>query len=610
MPEFEGMQQNTPSGTRRRALLAGLGSGTLALSSGCLSRVRRLAGWQSPAQVQLRIKTLPADADPYALQLARTVAAWFDEAGIDAGVVPMAEEELLRQTVLRNEFDLFVMRLPARFRDPDGLTTLLHSRYADAPGWQNPFGFASLDVDEMLETQRRTNGRQRLETLEELQLTIARSQPFTMLTVPDEIRTAQTTAYTGWRLAELRSPLGYLMLDRRDDTDEQREDATLRLALTDRRATTNLNPLSVEFRRSGILTGMLYDPIAHTVDDKLLPWLAESWTFTESAPPVARIDLREGMQWHDGEPLTAADVAFTYRLLADTTLGEDGDADDSDPPVPSPRFRGRSTLVERARAVDETTVEIEFVDADPSVAARAFTVPVLPEHVWEDRTETASIGGIGFGPVTDALVTNNIPPVGSGPLEFVRNTPREGVVLERFDDHFLNREGGPPTGLPGRVGQVPFERLSTRVVGSDVTAVEMVASQEADVTATAVGAETVPRIGRSEALELLVNRSETPYVLGYNTRRPHLNNPRVRHTLARLIDPEYLTESVLQGYGRPAASPLWGTRWFPEQLEWDDDHPVTPFFGDDGNLNTARVKEAFRETGYRYDDGRLIGGNT
>ncbi|KPN31467.1 hypothetical protein SY89_02214 [Halolamina pelagica] len=45
------------------------------------------------------------------------------------------------------------------------------------------------------------------------------------------------------------------------------------------------------------------------------------------------------MTWHDDEALTAADVAFTYDLLADTTLGDGEDAD-----VPSPEFRGSAAL--------------------------------------------------------------------------------------------------------------------------------------------------------------------------------------------------------------------------------------------------------------------------
>lgn len=599
---------DAPSTPRRRTVLAALGSGVTALSGGCLRQVRSLAGWQSLQQVQLQIKTLPADADPYALQLARTVAEWFGAAGIDAGVVPMAEEELLRQTLLRNEFQLFVMRLPSRFRDPDALYTLLHSRFADAPGWQNPFGYANLDIDELLETQRRASGERRRNAIEQLQLALARTQPFTLLTVPDTIRGARRTTYTNWRSVDLRSPLGYLMLDRRSDGEG--DATTLRVAVTDGRATTNLNPLSVEFRRDGVLMGLLYDPLGYAVDGEMTPWLADSWEFDEEMSPVARVHLRGGTTWHDGERLTSGDVAFTYALLADTTLDTEVDDDDA-APVPSPRFRGRSSLVDDVRVVDDTTVEIRFVDADPSVAVRALSVPILPEHVWRDRTDPASIGGIGFGPVTDALVTNNIPPVGSGPLQFVRNTPREGVVFERFDDHFLNRDGGTPTGkLPARVGAVPFEQLSVRVVGSDVTGVELVASGEADVTGTSVGAATVPRIGRGAELELLVAQSDTPYVLGYNARRPHLNNPRVRNTLAGLVDGEYLADSVLGGYGHPAVGPLWETRWYPDALEWSDRNPVTPFLGTDGEVDARRARAAFQEAGYRYDDGRLIGGNT
>jgi peptide/nickel transport system substrate-binding protein len=596
----------TGPSTRRRAVLAALGSGTSALAGGCLRRARTLAGWQSSKQVQLRIKTLPADADPYALQLARAVAEWFRTAGIDAGVVPMAETELLRQILLRNEFGLFVVRLPARFHDPDALYTLLHSRFADAPGWQNPFGYTNLDVDELLETQRRTHGERRRDALAELQLTLARTQPFTLLAVPDDIRAARTTTYTNWRSVDLRSPLGYLLLDRRTDAGNGGDDATLRIATTDRRATTNLNPLSAEYRRDGVLTGLLYDPLAYASDGELVPWLAESWGFPET-PHTARVSLRDGVTWHDGEPLTSADVAFTYELLADTALGR---KTDEDAPVPSPRFRGRSSLVGDVRVVDDSTVEIEFVEADPGVGVRAFTVPVLPKHVWRDRTDRVSLGGIDFGPVPEALVTNNIPPVGSGPFRFVRNTPRESLVLERFDGHFLNREEGAPAGsVAARVGTVPFEQLSVRVVGVDVTGVEMVADGEADVTGTSVGASTVPRIGRSAELDLLVSRSNTPYVLGYNARRTHLSNPRVRNTLARLVDGEHLTKRVLDGYGRPAVGPLAGTRWYPEELDWSDGNPMTPFLGGDGAVDERRAREAFREIGYRYDHDRLVGRN-
>ncbi|MBP1986678.1 ABC transporter substrate-binding protein [Halolamina salifodinae] len=582
----------------RRSVLAALGSAAVVAGSGCLRRARNLTGWESSQPISLRIKTLPTDADPYALALARRVAAWFRKAGIDVDVLPMAEQELLRECLLRTEFDMFVMRLPERFRDPDALRTLLHSRFADAPGWQNPFGYANLEVDEALDRQRTTDGQDRWEALASIQRTIARTQPFTLLTVPDDVRAARTDAHPNWQEVELRSPLGYLRLERPQDAEEP---STLRVVGTDRRGTTNLNPLSVEFRRSGVLTGLLYDPLTREIDGETTPWLASSVSLSAESPPTAQVELREDVDWHDGEPVTAADVAFTYDLLADTSLSDD----DSSVGVPSPQFRSRSTLVADAEAVEERRVEFTFEDADPSVAARALTVPILPEHVWRERTDDAAIGGISLGGVTEALVTNNIPPVGSGPFEFVRNSPRERLVLRRTEDHFSTREG---TGLPDWVGRAAIDELSISVVGSGVTAVETVVDGDADVTGTAVGAETVPRIGRATGTELLVERSDRPYVLGYNTREPHLDNPRVRNTLARLVDEPFLGDDVLDGYAHAAVGPLHETDWYPNDLMWRDENPVVPFFGEEGTLDVSAAREAFREAGYQYEDGTLVGG--
>lgn len=591
---------------RRRAVLAAAG-GAVTLTGGCLRRVRRFVETDAPPRVRVRIATLPRDTDPYARPIARRVADWFRAAGVGVTVVPMAEEELFRHVLLREEFDLFVARLPSQFRRPDALYPLLHSRFVDAPGWQNPFGYENAPVDERLEAQRRASGRRRQRLVSELQSTVARTQPFTLVAVPDDIRAARRTAYTGWRGADLRSPLGYLSLARTEGKAEERgggrrRDDTLRLAATGERRTTNLNPLSVARRSDGVLTGLLYDPLGYATGEGVEPWRADSWTLSDDDAPVARVRLREGTAWHDGEPFTAADVAFTFDLLSDTTLGE-GVGDDGSP-APSPRYRGLTSLVDEVVAVDETTVEFRFVECTPSVAVHAFTVPVLPEHVWRERTASVSREG-DAGPTTEALATDNVPPVGSGPLRFTGSTSGEGVVFERFDEHFLTGETRPGT-LARRVGGVPFEQFSVRVVGTGVTAVETVAGGEADATAMPVGADAAPRIGRSDALELLVDRSPSPYVVGYNARRPHLSDPRFRRTLARLIDSEHVVEAILDDYGRPAVGPLWGTRWYPEAFEWTNGNPVTPFLGSDGEVDVGRAREAFRTLGYRYEGGVLV----
>jgi peptide/nickel transport system substrate-binding protein len=559
-------------------------------------------------RVRLDILTAPADADPYALRLARRLAAWLAAAGIDARVTPTAEEELLRRALVNAEFDLFVARLPDRFRSPDALYSLLHSQYAETPGWQNPFGYANLAVDDLLESQRLHRGSDRREVVAELQRTVARTQPFTLLAFPDDVRAARDDHYRNWSTTDLRSPRGYLTLERADRAESVEDGASRRpselvAVSTDRRVTENLNPLAVEFRRTGALTGLIYDSLGYVSDaGDATRWLASSWAFSRDGAGIrARVTVRPDLRWHDGEPLTADDVAFTYTLFADTSLGRTGE----DGPVPAPRFQGRSRLVDDVRAVDERTVEFRFADCTPAIATRAFTVPILPEHVWRERSDPASVAGIEVGTATDALVTNNVPPVGSGPLRFVANTPGERLVLERFDGHFLARErvSGASTPLAGGPA---FDHLLVRVVGSDAPAVEMIADGEADVTATPVGADAAPRIARDDDLGLHVKRSESPYVLGYNARRTPLSNSRFRSTLAHLFDRSHLAEEVFEGYARPAVSLLAGTDWLPGDLRWNDHDPVTPFLGSDGELAVDRVRAAFRDAGYRYENGHLV----
>lgn len=581
-----------------------------------------MTGWESTSQIELEIKTVPADADPYALRIARQIASWLNDAGIDAEVTPMAGEELLRQVLMQNDFDLFVARIPDRFRLPDAFYSLLHSQFADAPGWQNPFGYTDLDVDDLLETQSQTTGAVRREAVDQLQRTVARSQPFTVLTFPDDIRASRSDRFVNWRSVDLRSPLGYLGLQRANDgvPDRQADGNTtptdqpgrsvLRMVVTDDRPTENLNPLAVEYRRDGLVTGLLYDSLGYeSSDGTIQPWMAESWWFQDAGErPRMTVRLRSDCTWHDGEALTADDVAFTYAFLADTSMGAAEPSDEEEGPIPAPRFQGRVRLVESVTSVDDTTVEFQFVDCDPGVATRALTAPILPQHVWEDRTETASVGGIQIGPATDALVTSNIPAVGNGPFRFARHTPGETLVLDRFEDHFLST-GDPETLPPGMTRRPDFDQLSIRAVGSDEAAIELVGDGDADVTGTAVGADTVPRIGRESDTELLVDRSTSPFLVGYNTRRPPLANPRFRNTMARLIDQSWLVDEIFEGYATPAASLLAGTVWLPDDLDWNGENPIVPFLGADGELDDEQVRETFRAAGYQYDDGKLVGGH-
>ncbi|WP_458190333.1 ABC transporter substrate-binding protein [Haladaptatus sp. NG-WS-4] len=593
--------------TGRRELLAALG---MTLGSGCIEEARSLVGRDRPEPVSLSIKTLPADADPRAIRIARFLAEQLKAVGIAAQVVPMERVELGREILLSQSFDCYVTTLPG-FDDPDALRTLLHSRFDTEAGWQNPFGYANLEVDELLTTQRTQSGDKRTKTLQKLQRTIARNQPFTVVAFPDDIRATRTDHFGGWtEEGGIHSPLGYLSVRSRGDRKR------LRMTIQDSRPTENLNPLSVEFRNDGSIVGLLYDPVGRWIDGRVRPWLAKSWEWQSSTDnPVAEIHLRDGLWWHDDTPLTAEDVAFTYRFLSDTALGT------NESPVPAPRYRGASSLVKSATAIDEQTVRIQFGAASREVASQAFAVPILPEHIWQPKHKQAEIAGFRtVSGATKAVVWNNMQPVGSGPLQFKNAQLRQSLTFERFDRHFLrhvdtdgdqlNPDDDPtpePEHIERYAGGLGFKQLQFIVVPSGAAATELVMEDEADATATSVTASEVRAIGRAENVQLHVDESPSMYHVGFNARKAPFSNVRFRRSVARLLDKAFLVKTVFGGYAEPAASPLARHDSLAEELRWSENDPELPFPGENGNLNVSKAKAAFKDAGYRYtNDGKLL----
>lgn len=585
----------------RRMFLKTAVGGALAGVSGCIQRARNLVGRPTATQVSLSIKTMPADDDPYAIRVAQRLANRLRRVGIDVDVIPMRTDELLRDLLIRQEFELYVAEHPGG-TDAEFLFPLLHSRYSEESGWNNPFGYTDLTTDELLEVERVQTGERRRESIAELQRTIARKQPFAVIAFPDQIGAVRSGRLRSWADGGLYNPMEFFSIQRMEAEERSSRPSTLRVMVTDDRMTKNLNPLAVAFRSHGYVTGLLYDPLIRRHDASPIPWLAESITWSGEEIPakeIATVSLREGARWHDGRPLTAADVTFTYRFLADTALGNGA------VPVPAPRFQGSISLVEELEPIDDTALRFRFATPNRRTAMRALTVPILPEHEWEPRSHPAQFADQTLaGETTEALVANNMDPIGSGPFRFDRAIADETLVLGRFDEHFLNR-GEPETG--NWFAEDGFDRIVFRVVPSDAAAIELIAAGEGDVTGSPLSANAVPTIGREPDLRLTVDRSRAFYHLGFNIRTAPLSNPHFRRSIAQLIDKASLVDDVFQGYAMPAASPLAGTDWLPPDLEWRGRDPVLPFVDEDGEFDVARARAAFERAGYQYsDDGRLL----
>jgi peptide/nickel transport system substrate-binding protein len=149
---------------------------------------------------------------------------------------------------------------------------------------------------------------------------------------------------------------------------------------------SNWNPLMTGNYATGTLglvyeTLFLYDPLT----DKFMPWLAESGAWTDAK--TYELKIRQGINWSDGQPLTADDVKFTFELGKTAVLN----------------FSTLWDWLTSIDKVDANTLRFNFKDAlYQEWANYLYNVPILPQHLWASKD------------VKDVATGANDNPVGSG----------------------------------------------------------------------------------------------------------------------------------------------------------------------------------------------------
>ncbi|ELZ01374.1 ABC transporter substrate-binding protein [Natrialba asiatica] len=607
------MTRGAPSLSRRH-LLAGASGLSVSALAGCAERFWSRAENNGPDQVALTIKTVPADDDAMASMIVSRFRENVEAAGIDVSPEPITESELYRDVLLEGEYDVFVIRHPG-FAEFDDLYGLLHSQFVSEGGWQNPFHFSSVTADDFLEQQRAESGETRRETLAELFEYLTETTPFTVVAYPDRIGGTRRSIDAP---APPQRAIEFIDLLSTAPAAAGDRDGPLTVGIYGDGLTGRLNPIAVDQNRIPGLLDLVYAPLvrrpseswegaaagispsqppsnAESVSpEEYIPWLADDVRWDDTGRLSATVSLRPGLTWHDGEPLDADDVAFTFRLLADTSLGT------ADSGIPAPRYRGRQTLVDtpdQIEVVDGLTLEIPFGTTTAPAAAQFLTVPILPQHIWEPRSELVAERQ------TRALTTNNDAPVGSGLLEF-GDAGSDALVLEPVADHVLRDSVS--TDMPAVLDGFPqFEGLRYNISPNVGTMVDALLAGDVDVTASPLPPEQIESLADDNAVSLLTAPSTSMYLIGYNTHHPELGNPNVRRILSRLIDREYIVSELFDGLATAPTTQesLLGYR---DSDDRSDPLPLAGFPGTDGELDVERVRRLFDEIGYRYEDGVLL----
>ena len=258
---------------------------------------------------------------------------------------------------------------------------------------------------------------------------------------------------------------------------------------------------------------LVYDALVHKDEHfNLQPWLATSWERTD--PRTWVFHLRPGVRFHDGQPLTAEDVAWSIRSMTDGTLVTSKAG--SFAGIDALNVRDPSTLIVHTRAPD----------------------PSLLFNLSDGL----------FGVVKNgAGREEGLHPVGTGPFRFVDQVQDKEVVLERNPVWW----GGPP-----RLARVRFD-----VVPDNISMALELKKGAADAESNAITPDEVHALADVPHLRTDVRSGADVYYMNFNVTDPSLRDRRVRQAIALAIDRRPLIEALWRGRAVPADTLLPPGDW-------------------------------------------------
>lgn len=322
-----------------------------------------------------------------------------------------------------------------------------------------------------------------------------------------------------------------------------------------------LNPVLPGELSSSIVNGALFASLTaqHPETFEIVPYLADSWEANE-AVTAWTFHLNPDAKWHDGVPITADDVKFTFDRILDPSESAQGYADVSH--------------VESVEVVDEHTVTFHLKSVDglfPDRLALGALQP-LPKHLFE-----------GYGKLSDAVELNTARPVGSGPFKISTVQTGSYIELVRFDDFFLGR----PNLYSLVFSIIPDMNVRVaRLRAGDVDWTDIEPTHAAAL-ASAANVEVIPV--SSSRYAILDFAFEGPYAEMFA-------DPRVRIAMAHAIDHELILQTVGLGRG-------WNMNgaYIPFVLSEIPAPDIEPYAYD-----PERAKELLAEAGWTDTNGNGV----
>lgn len=298
-----------------------------------------------------------------------------------------------------------------------------------------------------------------------------------------------------------------------------------------------LMPFNTSSNYGDVIFDQLYDRLVFNRGDNTFePRLASGWEVGEDAKSITfAIDPKA--KWHDGQPVTAEDVAFTAQLVSDPAINS-----------------SKRSFLNYFEGVDDSGAElsadsigVEVLEGnkvrfnlkrpmDPEIILGVFNKNffVLPKHILEDKT----VEEVNGPDLWEA-------PIGSGPFKFGSSIAGEEIQLDCNESYHL--------------GKPDFDKLVIRVTQS-ANLVAGLMSGDIDILAgsglAAIPLEDWETAQAQENLNCVSIENYSYQYMVYNTQREYMT-AEVRRAIDMAINRSTIVDQLLKGEGQILATP-WG----------------------------------------------------
>ena len=488
--------------------------------------------------------------DPVRYELGLMVAENWRKLGFDVKVTPLAWDRLSELGLKQHKFDAFTLEWAGRAEriDPDHFVyQTLHSSQ-DIPGGYNVVGYHNEEYDQTAEAQRREmNSEKRRELVFRAQEIAAEDVPYAPVLYRNQI-----VAYNSREFENVTPMLGegFMGIWNWLTITPKGERKVVRLGYPG--DVTSLNPLSTVNAHDHQTLSLIYDRLVRVnPDGEPELWAAED--MKQVAPNVLEFRLRPGMKFHDGQPVTAADVVYTFQLIQQ---------------VKSPYFLNLTSMVKEVEATDDLTVRFTLTEPTASFLANTLgQVYILPKHVWQRIYDQGGAQAVLNYPNTE--------PVGSGPFKLEYWRKDQEMMLKAVKDYFQ------PAKIDGILKIAYADNQG--MVGA-------LQAGEVDVAGWALLPQEADGLKGFDHLTILEVQNHGLVHINYNARVLPFSDKAVRLALTYAIPKQRIVEEILEGHGEVAHSII-----APANKFWHNPNVKKI------NFDLQEAVTILRQAGYKWD---------